>query len=503
MRDSYDGQRLTRTRTTISHGLLNNLAKTRYNTGIDALAYLAIDLDRWPAAQYLFNLLLDNAEHISRGTRRGWLPCNLNWPEGRTLDQISDVNTGAILHENLCKPDRRRFAPLSQLDDYLEDLMIPDQLHPTTYTKTMSHIWSSLGSMLLRAAELRSEKAQVVMDRFRQIVGRLHHGGLIPDDVYRDASASGSRTIPGRNNALSLLSTRIMFCLSEAEFNASDADHPSGIVPPKLSIFGFKIRQRNLGVEVWLELILRCCIEGGFINEGMRIVYQTKQSQQAPWHIKPTPRILQSPLATNFDSRLIDCCDTWEECAAYAGEKVDIYPDRPFMGVGKLSVSRDTVMCILDSLANRLTVGVGPEGNAATTTLRAMGEIINFMNEDHVGLNPKERHYFAMRVLQVKSIIPEVNPKAAQSLLKLLSPELHFTPETGPSHSQDQVSETNFFLGMAQHILNIFAASGHIVGAESLMQWLLSARGTLPDSLLPLPAKYFCDEQARSGAFAS
>ncbi|KZZ86634.1 hypothetical protein AAP_06367 [Ascosphaera apis ARSEF 7405] len=458
--------------------ILRHLTNVRKNSGQDALAYLAIDLDRWPVAHHLFNRLIDRAQKVVRKTRRGWLPHNLDWPKEYTLDQISDANrdTQSIETVDLCRPDTHAFAPLSGLDEYLEELMIPDRYNDTIYTTTMSHIWTNLGSILLKAAEMPNDKAHIAIEYFRQVVGRLHHEGIIPDDVYKDASDSTSRIIPGRNHALALLSSRIMMNLSDAEYNAPPDDHPPDVAPPKPSIFGFKIRQRGLGVEVWLELTLRCCIEGGFITEGLRILYQMRQSRQR-WHIKPTPAILQLPLPSHYDSWLIDCYDTWDECAAYAGQKVHIYPDRPFMGVGKLSVSRDTVMCILDHLINRLTVGLGPEGNAAGTTMRYMRELIKFLDEDGVGLTEKERHYLAIRLLQTRSIIPEANPKAAESLLRLLSPELQMPPETSRiSSSQSQTAAPSFFIGMAHNILNLFAAGGHIVSAEGLMQWMLASR---------------------------
>ncbi|KAI5290138.1 hypothetical protein KEM52_000554 [Ascosphaera acerosa] len=507
------------------HDLERLLRRARTKADEELLAYLAVDRDRWPAAHHLLNQLLDHATAWKSAHHVGWLPCNLDWPRGLTLDAVSDfkhAEAGRAELPALAAPapragaNARGVAPLADLDDYLEDPVMRDPHHPTAYAAIMGHVWATLGAILVKTADLPPEQARRSLAHVRRILARMHHDNLIPDDVYRyhGGSADISETVtPTRNAALSLLASRIMNDLSEAQFNApspaephggrrreqampasDDATHSSQMpthtqppAPVEPSIFGFRLRQRRLGVEIWLEFILRCCIEAGFADEGLWILRgMGKPTGNESWRIVYPPPLLSSPdQAARFNTGLIDCYDTWDECAASTGGKVDAYPDRPFVGIRARAVGRDTVMCLLDAVLNGLTVGVGVTGDAATSTIGRVQAVLQRLTCHDVGLTAREARHVAVRTLQARSVIVEVNPDAAKKLLDLMLSVEQWG--AGRPHGVQLAlapSTDGFAQGFSHYIFDALAASGRIRKVQEMLQLRLPS----PDESPNVPA---------------
>jgi hypothetical protein len=100
-------------------------------------------------------------------------------------------------------------------------------------------------------------------------LARLHHAGMISDRVYQYPKPDASQIV-FRPPALHFLSSSIMSVLSDAAWHehetavaaaAADAGEPSPFIPYTPGI-------RELGPEIWLELILWCCVEHGFAERA-------------------------------------------------------------------------------------------------------------------------------------------------------------------------------------------------------------------------------------------
>ncbi|KAI5309643.1 hypothetical protein KEM55_002751, partial [Ascosphaera atra] len=453
----------------------NIIWRAREAGGVDILSHMAIDLDRWPAAFYIFNRLLDHAESGIGHPQHGWLPYNIKWPRGSTLETISDVRQAT--KEEAWDADKEGegdFVSLSELDKYTTEPLASNAIRVTTpYLSVMDQIWSSLGSIVLHATGLSPDHAQVTMSYVYRMLGRLHHSGFIPDDVYKYSESEGYELMPGRSPMLCLLASRIMSVLSEAEFNAFQAP---GQASAKTSIFHMTMRQRQLGPEIWLEFILWCCVEGGFSRAGAWILDEMRRCPQQ-WSVRELPEFLRhAPSA--FDIQLTDWYETWDDCVAHVGQRPWKFPTTPFKGIGDRTISRNVVMSVATGLVNELSVGLGHQQEFMRPEFSSIAMIKTLLDDNGVGMSPPEFFHIVMRILECQSVIPEVNAKKVDSLLEALTPASLKSPagDKGKSTGLGVSGLHGFHLGVMQYLLNNLAESGHLPGAEELMLRLLPER---------------------------
>lgn len=454
--------------------ILKILYRARTLGGFDALSYLGVRMGRWDAVCYIVNKLLDNEERSLRGPPRGWLPSNIKWGEDLSLDDITYIKPFGV--EELDIFIDNYGAPLSSIELYSDEPMYTNRMgQAQDRNGTMDELWPSLGSIVLEAADIPHGESEIAMLCFYRIVARLHHSNFIPHEVYKyTAPMEENNTFVSRPPTLYLLSTRIMAVLSEAAWTESvQKATPSKTDHGRALVTSLDFRPRELGHEIWLEFVLWCCIEGGFAREGAWILEKMRKRDRR-WHVENFPSFLSSSIHA-IDQNRIDLYDTWLKCQGGTPMPAFADPRTPFIGIGLRTISKNTVIAVMDGLVNTVRCGVGHRGDAPAFCLSRIIMLHSILRDNNLELGPKEFTYLATRTLDTGGLIPENDPHGLKLMLNAI-PHTNFEVfemSLDKIPLQSTLEYCGFILGLYQYLLNIYARIGHILGAEEIFHKLL------------------------------
>lgn len=257
------------------------LAQARQSSKVDLLSYLGVYQGRWEAVMWLVTAMM---EHHSDGGDMGKQSrdgLKLSWlSEQETLETMTNdpIHINAVRVSNI---------PLDQLTKGEEERNAGTSLR----WRGLGQIWQSLGVMILQAADRSPEDPSysLVMTQVFRILAHLHRISAFPDTIYNYVPAL-DQTVLRRPPTLHLLSRRIMSALSDVEFNfqweeeivkyqKQGYDLAKTTIPPKV---------REFGPELWLDLVLWACVEGGWVSEGVWIIGEVerrKSLREKQWSV--------------------------------------------------------------------------------------------------------------------------------------------------------------------------------------------------------------------------
>ena len=329
----------------------------------DVLSYMGIQQGRWGAVRWLF-------QSLSRGYQPAFsfkaqkkagmvIPWNVAEPNPYGVTSLDEITAIPISFDLKAVQS----AEVSSFPTKIRLGFDPSTSRP----KWLGQIWAMLAHMILGASEYPTDHAngQNIMSFVLETLAHLHHIDAVPRTIYtypKTSDANESHKPP----TLSLMASRILSELSDSAWKAQDEEIRmegeamgaknwyKGHELPKPT---FQPRVDKLGKEIWLDLILWCCVEGGYYTEAAWVVAEIlKQKSPTPWRVIGWSEIrrLEEP-KMNWSVRA--------ELEIARSHLSRIGPGLSFIGprevtppvdVGPRTVSREVIITLIDGLANSL-----------------------------------------------------------------------------------------------------------------------------------------------------
>lgn len=394
------------------HTLMGHLWAAKKRTGVSLLAHLGFHRKQWSTVHALMSEFVDTYELLIPYMTVPDLGSVLDWTNpSMTLDQL----TASTSVELKAKPVSSHAASLDNMT-----------LQPVVNglgERILAALLQHLGSVVLTAADHSPEESKLAMSCVFRILARLHKLGLISDRVYQF-----SPTDPGllscRPPTLHLLSGHIMTVLSEAAWQEHEsalraAAIDAGESPPFLP---FQPGVRELGHEIWLELILWCCVEHGFAKQGARLVEEmTRRHGDQAWTVESW-----APLLKSFDviqETNISAEQSWRRPGWNDTERAfKSHNKPPFNGLGKRTISAEVVACLRSGLFNQAHNGVGLWGISLKDILKLSAPLTSLLGkgsaQDNLQETNRMTNWYMNRMLASGSLRPDEQPTTFGNLLQ-------------------------------------------------------------------------------------
>lgn len=340
------------------------LDKARSIFQLDLLTYIGIHQGRWKAVFWLITAMLEPHHKFSIASQESNRLQAPRWTDVGI--SLQDMTKSSIWADDLIKPLENIDVNHKNLTDL--DGSSDIGTRSIEHHKCLGQIWQSLGHMILHAADCLPENAKYadILSHVFQILAHLHHINTLPNSIYNYNPAKDPFVIQ-RPPTLKWLSFRIMAVLSDAAWNAG---HDAGSLhsasngkdlskrkkSPKEIL---QPRAREVSIEIWLELILWTCCEGGWILEAAWIVSEIDKRRRDPnirWSVIKWESVDEMAVPkTAWSVRLED------EVAKSRLNQLGGFPfaklsaEAPVVKLPRRTISREVIMVLVDGLANTWT----------------------------------------------------------------------------------------------------------------------------------------------------
>ncbi|KAJ5861573.1 uncharacterized protein N7529_008883 [Penicillium soppii] len=472
------------------HALMGCLWAARNRLGFEVLTHLGFELKEWSTAQSLLNNMIDTYELLQPHMPPKYPSPGFDWnrpfrilrknerkdsshkpsdaKESPLTTKVSlDKLTGGTKEGSPWKWTRLEPVPAENIS--LDTLTVAPAVR-FFGDRILAEILANLGSLVLTAADSQPEQSQLAMSCVFRTLARLHHAGMISDRVYQYPTPDASQIVY-RPPGLHLLSSPIMSVLSDAAWHehqtavataAADAGEMSPFIPYKMGI-------RELGPEIWLELILSCCVEHGFCKTGALLVHRiAKSTGKQAWKAESWTPLIQD--LDTVQQTNISIEKSWrrpgqsENPQTYTGK---IKP--PFNGLGSRTISKEVVASLRSGLANKAYVGLGERGYLPDELAELSTPLTQFIDRpvSTSELMPTNRdvNWHILRILSSGCLQPWTDPVSFESLLRshpnVVPPwamhELEKPQELGSKTRAQIYDETAAIFGMIEFNLNYHA----------------------------------------------
>lgn len=459
--------------------LLAFLTYARRFHGVDVLSQLGAHHGQWTGVLWMARRILQlsytspnepsHLEHLQMPAR------------GASLDELT---TFAIWID----ASHQRTVESMLPSDFPSDAWIPLDAR-RVHKLVMGEVWRSLGSMILEAADDSARKSKDIMPHVLQIIAHLHHINALPSKIYSYTSAVEGATLY-RPPTLHFLSSRILTSLSDAVWRAHESlvAAEAAAVGARYTYLGhevpgarYKVKVRELGPEVWMELVLWACVECGLMKEGASILQDIKMRSVSGsrWSAIPWATVQAAPSSKDSHTPKLD----WERVKARADSSVagvEGYSlDPPLVELGSRTISTEVVMAMIDGLLNGLSVPDPKDGWSSRQILGMMFDLHELLSRDGQSLDTNTIERMISRI--VDYLRPELrldsdimnwiikiatmsgspsdsSPNAAKGSSESLSPET--------SHRSEAI------INVLYSLLHMYAEVGDVRRANLVLQQL-------------------------------
>ncbi|KAI9857380.1 MAG: hypothetical protein M1813_008283 [Trichoglossum hirsutum] len=427
-------------------GLVDTLKQARMLHNVDILSHLGINMGRWQAVMWIVQKIL-NDSLVSHAYALDALPVEY---------QMTNKNPA------LCSGER------------------PDRLAPNG---ALGQIWSSLGSMTITASERSAEERKDIMSHVLQIIAYIHHIDRIPNSLYNYtySTQSSNQSLSQRPPTLHLLSSRILTALSDAAWRTHE-QHISAettTVGARYPYMGHEVpgaryglEVRELGPEVWMELILWCCVEAGFITEAAWIIEEMeKRPSIHKWSVMSWNAIQHSGAA---EAGLRTPAVGWDKVKRQTGDMVGRIKgnstERPFAEVRERTLSSEVMIALVDGLVNALLVSDPRQDQSSMHILDLIITLKGVLDRESYGSSILSCDQIILSILNAAGPQAQANPRLLERVLSLApghgvwTTSLHAqNRELSNRNEADQHSDNSTITRcVLQRLLELYARSGHI-----------------------------------------
>jgi hypothetical protein len=474
-----------------THALMGCLRDARGGHKFELLTHLGFELNEWSTVHSLLDSMINTYEllqpHMPPKTPSPGLDWNRPYriPKRSEREALSSNSTDAKEPPITAKVSLDKLTAgtkegslwkWTRLEPVASDKIPLDTLtvEPAARffgDRILAEVLANLGSMALVAAESPLESSQLAMSCLFRTLARLHHAGMISDRVYQYPTPDASQII-FRPPGLHLLSSPIMSVLSDAAWHeheaavaaaAADAGELSPFIPYKMGI-------RELGPEIWLELILWCCVEHGFCKTGALLVHRmARSSSKQSWKTDSWGPLIQD--LDTVQQTNISVEESWRrpgKAVKPVESKRGIKP--PFNGLGYRTISTEVVDSLISGLSNKAYVGLGDRGYLPMELENLSAPLTRFITPQTAAgreLCPTNKHtnWQTLRILNSGCLQPWSDPVAFESLLRshpnVVPPwevdELKNAQELDSATRAQIYDETAAIFGLIEYNLNYYA----------------------------------------------
>ena len=387
------------------------------------------------------------------------------------------------LSTSLAKPTATTSINLDRLLDNEHPLGEGQGRQFTAGHEALGQIWQSLGNMIIKdATESTSIRLEIL-----EILALLHNRGIMPESIYKYTPAQ-EHTAMRQPPTLHLLSSRILTSLSDAAWRAHEKrivdeareiGRSDSIIRPEIPGSVYRVRVGGLRHEVWLELILWACLQGGWLPYGASVLEATMESPKPyGWQALSWRELIHPPVKAGQERSI-----NWEE----VGYMVDTggYADSPDTVQQQAKVARtvssEVVTAYLDGLISLVQIGVGRRGTASNFVVEYATKIKNFLlGRCSLGLEATSWDAIVQRIIESQTVNIADSPNLASKIIALSSSygeEIH-TKNSPTREEQWQplapylVDGTAAILGVAHRIILANIRRGDLKAALQSFEYL-------------------------------
>jgi hypothetical protein len=390
--------------------------RSREREGFDLLYHLGVEQGRWSAVVWLVKKLIDKLP-LSSGQNDRLAKLGTIWPKTPRLD---DLTQEVIELDGTESSSLRMLSEPGQLDEitrrprYRRDEVLGHN--------AIGQIWRTLAAMTKSCAggDIRPEVLE--------IIAYLHHRELMPTAIYQ-AEPHGDKCAVQQPPLIPLLSSRILTSLSDAAWRAheklvTEEAKANGTqyaaLRPEIPGSVFRVHVTGLRPEVWLELILWSCLYGGWVRQGTEILLSVIHCRpgETPWRAISWQQYEQQlPPETRGEP---GDWTAWEYMFKTTPASAMDSAPAPKQTTTR-TVSGEVLNAYVDALTSSTHVGVGARGIRIDTVLHALTKLRKFLFANKLSLSFGTWDALILRLLDSRSIIPELDSGMLQDLVALSS----------------------------------------------------------------------------------
>lgn len=225
--------------------------------------------------------------------------------------------------------------------------------------RLLTDVWTSLGVLIVNSAQkIADDTTDDNMLTVLLVLAHVHNVGMMPDNVYAYTHLPRTTHVQ-RPPILNLVSGRILAALSDVTWRQQQDDAIALATRMGMSIKDlsnnapggrFRLKVRPLAPEIWLELILWCCIESNQTTAALSIIARLTQEAENPWFAMRWT----SPQARDSDRSLIDWDRVKLRHGGAAGSIEGYSREEPFVHVPDKTISVEVVLALVDKLLSSL-----------------------------------------------------------------------------------------------------------------------------------------------------
>ncbi|KAI4175345.1 MAG: hypothetical protein LQ343_001720 [Gyalolechia ehrenbergii] len=451
----------------------------------DLLAYLVVAENRQDAVLWLVEeVLKQHIEPLQTHQKfSGQLPAVSQHQSMVSLDVMA--RSAKVLQEVM---DVTAFAG-SSLDSLTEQ-----PSHSVRHV-CLGEIWRSIGSMIIQAADCgaTSVKSKSIMICVHRILAHLHHVGAIPSSIYNYAPAKDPSVLQ-RPPTIYYWSLRIMTAMADASWNSMNASTqqaegmPLGLpnpnsydgegLPPAVMLS----LAPEIEPQIWLEFVLWCCVEGGWITEAAEIVYQmwTRKGEKRQYSVIDYNTLNeQHAPKLPWTARIKASIRMSRMRETVGGATFGSYSDRvDFLKPPERTISSEVVAAIIDGLVSTASLYPDLFGNKHSIVEKHISVCKIVLDRKQLGLGSSSWDSVILRIFESLSNDTKVPPTFLEPIISWSPPVLQepfATNSAYHSHSMAQTYITDpsaMSLGLLYRLLSDFAHVGDYRGALRIFRRL-------------------------------
>ncbi|KAL9102199.1 MAG: hypothetical protein Q9163_002624 [Psora crenata] len=445
--------------------LASLLRKARATAKVDLLSHLGVNQGRWEAVIWLVESMLEkcpNYNYEDEPSRR--LPVPLLSPQRGSLNELT-------AHPFNLEPPRPCEAPLNHLLAW--DTADGEASALSLERQSLGQIWQSLGCMILQAEDRSAADPsyQAIMSLVLDILAQMHHISALPPNIYNYNPAK-DKSVVQRPPTLYLLSARIMTVLSDVAWKKHWISEMA-----KAKEYGYELPPARVqpqlppvGTEVWLELVLWACVEGGWISEAAWIISEMERrnvDKDTQWSVISWDEICKAKapklewtaiLKLQIDKTRLNQ-STGIGIANNGTSNIDM---------GPRTVSREVILTIMDGVINRASTKANIQGEPVVEVQHYIKSCKSLLERHHSRFGGAHVNAVVLRMIE-SAVLDYQSSSGTLSRIIDTHPSLNNGPGFGVQADalieKSGIDSSAAILGLLHTILYHYSESGNLQGS--------------------------------------
>ena len=261
------------------NALIIVLVEARNQSGIDLLSHLHLKQGRADAMLWLSDVLIkwSAASRPSTDDLLDFSLSSMPWPAKLSLDVITG-DEAKTHFDPAYAPENQPMAGSSRipsLNDATKN-QTPGSgrmIKSNFVHEAIGLVWQALGSMLVAAPYRGKDGSRSITANVISVLSRMQQQGHFPQEIFGIPLLDETRALQ-RPPLLHFYSSNILSALASATYAESEPSQNGS--SHEIPGFFLKTHQPPLGLSLWLELVLWCCVHGRWYKEGTAILNEMR-----------------------------------------------------------------------------------------------------------------------------------------------------------------------------------------------------------------------------------